>query len=115
MSETQETQLKSQIEPQIDESKAQISEVKGTITTYIGEGNNARNNIVYLVLKSGFIAGIIISILITIHVCVQQYIFLEDKPNEISLVDEILKIWQLFCPIVSLALGYLFGHSKRID
>lgn len=85
--------------------KYKYQEAKGKITEDIGEGDNAKNSIVFIVLERCFIiAGIITFGLFLYNV------FLSCEKQE--LVKDIISIWEIFVPVITLALGYVFGKGK---
>lgn len=79
----------------------------GKITETIGRGEDAKNSFVYLTLKWAFIVGISITILLVVN----NWFFKVDYkvPN---LTDDIVTIWKIVVPLITLALGYAFGKAK---
>ena len=75
------------------------------ITRTIGQGDDAKNSIVYLVIKWAFFAGGFITSLCFIN----NWFF--DKEKSFCVVDAIRIIWEIIMPIITLALGYAFGKS----
>lgn len=80
----------------------------GKIAGYLGTGDNAKNSIVFLVIKYCFWAATILCILIALN-C---WFFQNDDSKSIDLTHDIKKIWEIVTPIITLALGYLFGRNK---
>lgn len=79
----------------------------GLINIRIGTGDNAKASIVYTVLQYVFGIGILLSILVVFNYwCFRQQ---EKVPD---FVGDLKAVWQLFLPIVTLVLGYLFGNYK---
>lgn len=83
--------------------------ISGKISETIGTGDNAKNSIIYLVLKWIFIAAT----LITIFVIANCWIFRDGENKVPDLTNDIEVIWGLATPIITLALGYAFGKSER--
>ena len=81
----------------------------GTIPQYLGTGENAKNSIVYLVLKYSFISAVIITVLIIFN-----YWLFRDNDNKVpDIVGDLKIIWEILTPIITLALGYAFGKNER--
>lgn len=80
----------------------------GKIAGYLGTGDNAKNSIVYIVIKYCFWTAIIICILIALN-C---WFFQNDDNKSINLTHDIKIIWEIVTPIITLALGYLFGKNN---
>lgn len=81
----------------------------GIISQYLGTGENAKNSIVYLVLKYSFISAIIITFLVVFN-----YWLFRDGGNKVpDIVGDLKIIWEIITPIITLALGYAFGKNER--
>ncbi len=81
----------------------------GTIPQYLGTGENAKNSIIYLVLKYSFISAIFITVLVIIN-----YWFFRDIDKKVpDIVGDLKTIWEIITPIIALALGYAFGKNER--
>ena len=77
--------------------------IPGTITQQIGSGEHAQNSIVYRIILWSFIGGALLSAAsIVIALC---------KGNA-SALGELKDIWAIFTPLITLALGYLFGKGR---
>ncbi|WP_020675520.1 hypothetical protein [Geopsychrobacter electrodiphilus] len=80
-------------------------DVAGTITRVIGSGKHAQAAIVWQTIKWSFLAGSTLTVLVFIGS------YFDPKLNfEIS---SIATIWSIFVPIITLALGYIFGKGKE--
>lgn len=79
---------------------------KGKITGFIGTGENAKNSILYLVLKYAFLFAIIVIAIYAINL----WFFCSNNNN--NLLSGILEISKVVVPIITLALGYVFGQNK---
>jgi hypothetical protein len=93
---------KSSVNPQ------QLPDKHGTITNTIGTGEVAKDSIVYLVIKWSFVSGTVITILLVIN----NWLFRENEKVP-DLTNDIKVTWSIVIPIITLALGYAFGKSKR--
>lgn len=80
-----------------------IGPIAGTIAHQIGSGDNAQNAIVYRTILWCFAVGGLLSAAVLIHA------FLRESASPMSPVKD---VWSIFAPIVTLALGYLFGKGK---
>lgn len=85
--------------PEEEEKKTSFKDVvKGKITDFLGEGENAEKSIASIVLIACFIVGTLISGAVGIW---------DWK------VDDIVKVWGIFTPIITLALGYALGKGNN--
>lgn len=80
-------------------------ELAGKITSIIGTGGNAKDSIVWMTITWSFYiaAGISLILFFRSFFCVSA--------GE-NLLDAIIKIWSVFVPIITLALGYAFGKGS---
>ena len=95
----------------VDQSKSKLTivngEVCGTMSGQIGTGSNAQQAIVYKGIKYVFVVGAILSVLVVIN----YWLFRENEKVP-DFIGDLGKVWDLFIPLVTLSLGYLFGRSK---
>lgn len=81
----------------------------GKIAGFLGTGENAKHAIVYLVIKYAFISGVVASII----VCANNWFF-RDSDNQVpNITSDIRIVWEILTPIITLALGYLFGKKEN--
>jgi len=80
-------------------------DLPGKITGIIGSGKHAQAAIVWQTIKWSFIAGVILTLL----VFVGSYF---DSKLAFT-VDSVTTIWAIFIPLITLALGYIFGKGKE--
>ena len=80
-----------------------------SITNIIGSGEDARNSIIYLVLKWAFIAAAVISTLVIIN----NWLFRDCENKVPDITSDLKVIWEIVTPIITLALGYAFGKSEK--
>ncbi|MGN2752526.1 hypothetical protein [Aliivibrio fischeri] len=94
----------------VTESQEQVGEV----AQFIGTGNNAQNSVVWLTIKWSFWIGIGITLIIVLFMAW----FTPTPKNESDVlsifpIDHIQTIWGIFVPIITLALGYMFGKGGK--
>lgn len=77
--------------------------IPGTVTQQIGSGEHAQNSIVYRTILWSFVGGGLLS--------AASIIIALNKGNA-SALDEVKDIWSIFAPLITLALGYLFGKGR---
>lgn len=77
--------------------------IPGVVTQQIGSGEHAQNSIVYRTILWSFIGGGVLS---TASVIIA---FVKGSP---SVLSEVKDIWSIFAPLITLALGYLFGKGR---
>ncbi len=99
---TQEVKKKSKLNP------TDQPDSHGKITNTIGTGEVAKDSIIYLVIKWSFISGTIITCLLILN----NWFFRENEKVP-ELTNDIKATWSIIIPIITLALGYAFGKSKR--
>lgn len=81
----------------------------GKINHYLGTGRNAKDSIIYLVIKYSFIVAGGITVLVIIN-----YWLFRDNDNKVpNIVSDMKVIWEIVTPIITLALGYAFGRNEK--
>lgn len=100
--------------PQSNDSKPTLKDptFRSKITQSIGHGEDAKNSIIYLILKYSFISGCILTAILTLNFWIEKlwgnpYVKSED------FISHIIKSWQIIIPVITLTLGYAFGQSKK--
>lgn len=83
-------------------SPSELSAITGTI----GTGDDAKNSIIWVTIRWSFIIGGLLSLAIYLRpvYCQNDYTG--------NLIDDIKASWSIFMPVITLALGYIFGKSK---
>ncbi len=82
--------------------------IPGKIVGTIGQGDDAKNSLIYLTLKWAFRTGIIISVLIVVN----HWLFrINEKIPDF--MGDIKIAWEIIVPLITLALGYAFGKSQK--
>lgn len=79
---------------------------EGTIAKTIGAGDNAKNSIIWISIRWSFILGA----LTTFAVYLRPVYCQADYPG--SLIEDMKSVWGVFVPIITLALGYIFGKGR---
>src|SRR5450756_2218044 len=77
--------------------------IPGLVTQQIGSGEHAQNSIVYQTILWSFAGGGLLSI---------ASIIIALAKGNASALTEIKDIWSIFVPLITLALGYLFGKGR---
>jgi hypothetical protein len=77
--------------------------IPGAVTQQIGSGEHAQNSIVYRTILWSFLGGGILSAASVVIALVK---------GNASALSEIKDIWSIFAPLITLALGYLFGKGR---
>lgn len=78
----------------------------GAISEIIGTGPHAINAIVWITIRWTLIIGG----LVTFALFLRPVYCGSDYPG--SLIEDVKTTWSIFLPVVTLALGYIFGKSK---
>lgn len=89
--------------PQPNEQSKLTIDLPGKLSEYLGSGKHAQTAIVYLTIRWCFIIGLIFSFVIFIAAWLGWSKFS---------MEDIKTIWTIFIPLITLALGYLFGKGK---
>lgn len=86
-----------------------------SITSKIGKGEDAKNSIIWTIITW----SLAIPTAITFFYFITMWAVYSNEfniPEEAALIRmEILKVWGIFIPIITLALGYLYGKSSAND
>lgn len=85
------------------------------ITAKIGKGDDAKNSIIWTIVTwcLAIPAGITFFYFLTMWYA--MYLFPNPDNHLGAIRENISKIWGLFIPIITLALGYLYGKSSKED
>ncbi|OXI61766.1 hypothetical protein CFB47_00025 [Burkholderia sp. AU27893] len=73
------------------------------VTQQIGSGEHAQNSIVYRTILWSFIGGGLLSVAAVV-------IALRDGSE--NPMSQIKDVWSIFAPLITLALGYVFGKGR---
>ena len=91
------------------ETPIKLKSSETPITNIIGSGEDAKNSIIYLVLKWAFFAAVAISTLVIIN----NWLFRDCENKVPDITSDLKVIWEIVTPIITLALGYAFGKSEK--
>jgi hypothetical protein len=80
-------------------------EIAGKIASHIGTGKNAKDSFIWMTITWSFVIASGLSALLFLRS------FSEVAAEEV-LLDSLTKIWNVFIPIITLALGYAFGKGE---
>ena len=89
--------------PTINPPPGQLAPIPGVVTQQIGSGDHAQNAIVYRTILWSFSAGGLLSAAAFAHALLK---------GTASPLGEVKDVWSIFAPLITLALGYLFGKGK---
>jgi hypothetical protein len=84
-----------------DAPTSAFAHMPGQITAKIGSGVHAQESIVWLIIRYCFYFGGGITVLLAVLPFFRS--------SSTFQTDDIIKVWSIFGPLLSLALGYLFG------
>lgn len=87
-----------------DDSTKPNKNLRGTLSQPVGTGKHARTNIIWYIVSAIFV----------IFSCISSaLIIMSIYGKDTKAVSESIKdIWGVFTPVLTLALGYLFGKQK---
>jgi uncharacterized membrane protein YdbT with pleckstrin-like domain len=80
-------------------------EVAGKIASHIGTGRNAKDSFIWMTITWSFYIATGISVLLFTRS------FFSVAAGE-DILDALIKVWSVFVPIITLALGYAFGKGE---
>jgi len=88
-----------------DTDSSQISpDIPGKVSAHIGTGKHAKAAIVWETIKWSFLAGTGITLILVGAALAKIYTFS---------IEDLKMTWGIFIPIITLALGYIFGKGKE--
>lgn len=85
------------------------------ITAKIGKGDDAKNSIIWTIVRWCLAIPAGITVLYFVTMWFLLYWFPNPDAQIGAIREHINKIWGLFIPIITLALGYLYGKSSKED
>jgi len=88
-----------------DTPSSGFTHIPGQITAKIGSGMHAQESIVWLIVRYCFYFGGGITLLLAMLPLFRKSFTFQ--------TDDIIKVWSIFGPILTLALGYLFGKPGK--
>ncbi|WP_392463090.1 hypothetical protein ACFX5Z_18610 [Aeromonas dhakensis] len=84
----------------------------GAVSKTLGTGKHAQDSIVWLTIKWSFSLGLFLSVALIIFMW-PSHPSGTNPPLAVEFpTDQLKTIWSIFVPIVTLALGYMFGKGK---
>lgn len=113
---TAEDPSQSSIKKPTPKEEAQAQELVGDLGQYLGTGNNAQNSVVWLTIKWSFFIGVGISVVIVLYMLyfTPKFLPICDPSYKPTFPIEYIKTtWSIFVPIITLALGYMFGKGGK--
>ncbi|HFQ5433991.1 TPA: hypothetical protein ACGVBV_004523 [Vibrio vulnificus] len=87
-------------------------DIIGAVNYTIGTGKHAQDSVVWLTIRWSFILGIILSLLLIWFMWPTVPNSVVEDALPIFPIDQLKTIWSIFVPIVTLALGYMFGKGR---
>lgn len=87
----------------VTSQSAIVNPIPGVVTQQIGSGEHAQNSIVYRTILWSFIGGGLLSAAAVVIA------FCDGSKNPMSNIKD---VWSIFAPLITLALGYVFGKGR---
>ncbi|EGR2831190.1 hypothetical protein ACLB4W_003657 [Vibrio cholerae] len=87
-------------------------DIVGSVSNTIGTGKHAQDSVVWLTIRWCFILGLLLSAILIIFMWPNSPDGVHPPVKDIFPIEELKTIWAIFIPIVTLALGYMFGKGK---
>ncbi|ELX4126671.1 hypothetical protein AB9W56_004264 [Vibrio vulnificus] len=105
--------IKETEEPQPRRKKSTISgDVPGSVSYSIGTGKHAQDSVVWLTIRWSFILGLVLSLVLVVFMWPVAPDGVHPPIEAVFPIEQLKTIWAIFVPIVTLALGYMFGKGK---
>lgn len=97
------------------EGRSEKVDTSPLITAKIGKGEDAKNSIIWTIVTWSLAIPAGITFFYFLTMWYAMYLFPNPDVHVGAIRENISKIWGLFIPIITLALGYLYGKSSRED
>lgn len=88
------------------------SDVIGTVGSVLGTGKHAQDSVVWLTIKWSLTLGLILSLILFVFMWPISPDGVHPPIEPQFPIEELKTIWGVFIPLVTLALGYMFGKSN---
>jgi hypothetical protein len=88
-----------------------FAEKSGKVHDEIGSGDEAKSGIVWKSIHFSFLIGIGLSIAVILFFIIS--LFSNEHSKLTFPIDYLKDIWAIFIPIITLALGYIFGKGDK--
>ena len=100
-------------QPEAPKRRANVKQdIVGAVNYTIGTGKHAQDSVVWLTIKWSLSLGLFLSISLIIYMWPETADGVHPPIKAIFPMDDLKSIWSIFVPIVTLALGYMFGKAK---
>ena len=97
------------VNPSVTDTRA-ATNIIGKISQTIGTGENAKNSIVWMTITWSLIIATGLSSVLLIFLGIS---FFQGKDQVVpEFTKNIISVWSIFTPIITLALGYAFGRNE---
>ncbi len=87
-------------------------DIVGAVSYTIGTGKHAQDSVVWLTIRWSFFLGLILSLILIVFVWPNSPDGIHPPIEPNFPIEQLKTIWSIFVPIVTLALGYMFGKGK---
>ena len=87
-------------------------DITGAVSNIIGTGKHAQDSVVWLTIKWSFGLGLGLSLALLIFMWPSSPDGIHPPIEAKFPIDHLKTIWSIFVPIITLALGYMFGKGK---
>ncbi|HHF2973691.1 hypothetical protein WMY97_20115 [Vibrio diabolicus] len=87
-------------------------DIAGSVSNTIGTGKHAQDSVVWLTIRWSFILGLALSAVLILFMWPDSPDGSHPPIKSVFPIEELKTIWGIFIPIVTLALGYMFGKGK---
>lgn len=88
------------------------SDIVGAVNYSIGTGKHAQDSVVWLTIRWSLCLGVALSLALIIYTWPISPDGVHPPVKHEFPMDHLKSIWSIFVPIVTLALGYMFGKGR---
>jgi len=88
------------------------TDIIGAVNYAIGTGRHAQDSVVWLTIKWSLCLGIFLSFILIVYMWPSSPEGVHPPIKAVFPMAELKSIWGIFVPIVTLALGYMFGKGR---
>lgn len=87
-------------------------DITGAVSQTLGTGRHAQDSVVWLTIRWSLLLGFILSMILIIFMWPSHPDGIHPPIEAIFPIEQLKTIWSIFVPIITLALGYMFGKGK---
>lgn len=87
-------------------------DIVGAVSQTLGTGKHAQDSVVWLTIRWSLLLGFILSVILILFMWPSHPDGVHPPIEAVFPIEQLKTIWSIFVPIITLALGYMFGKGK---